>query len=183
MQCILSQTKGVYILALSYSSLLPVQSQGKWGYKGGRRLFQSIPTGYGYADLMYKMCEKLASDVSLKYLVPGEELSPDNLVSVTADDDVQASLVWVVFCHQIMQPLCLHMLVQVVMQQHCQASMILVCTQEMFDEYSRGLQLPDSSQSFRLTLMLFDALDPDEYEDAEAAWTRCPELACVCFEF
>lgn len=107
------------------------QSQGKWGYKGGRRLFQSIPTGYGYADLMYKMCEKLASDVSLKYLVPGEELSPDNLVSVTADDDVQ----------------------------------------EMFDEYSRGLQLPDSSQSFRLTLMLFDALDPDEYEDAEAAWT------------
>ena len=71
--------------------LLAVQFEGKWGYKGGRRLFQSVPAGYGYADLMYKMCEKLASDVSLKYLSPGEELSPDNLISVTDDDDVQAS--------------------------------------------------------------------------------------------
>lgn len=69
-----------------------MQSQGRWGYKGGRRLFQSVPVGYGYADLMYKMCEKLASDVSLKYLSPGEELSPDNLISVTDDEDVQASL-------------------------------------------------------------------------------------------
>lgn len=46
--------------------------------------------------------------------------------------------------------------------------------QEMFQEYWRGLQLPDTSHSFRLTLMLFDALDdaldPNEYEDAEAAW-------------
>lgn len=40
----------------------------------------------------------------------------------------------------------------------------------MFQEYWRGLQLPDTPHSFRLTLMLFDALDPDEYEDAEAAW-------------
>ena len=70
--------------------LLALQSQGKWGYKGGKRLFQSVPAGYGYADLMYKMCEKLASDVSLKYLSPGEELSPDNLISVSDDDDVQA---------------------------------------------------------------------------------------------
>ncbi|KAA6419719.1 MAG: kinase family [Trebouxia sp. A1-2] len=110
------------------------QSQGKWSYKGGKRLFQSVPVGYGYADLMYKMCEKLASDISMKYLAPGEELSPDNLISVSDDDDVQ----------------------------------------EMFQEYWRGLQLPDTSHSFRLTLMLFDALDdaldPDEYEDAEAAW-------------
>lgn len=46
--------------------------------------------------------------------------------------------------------------------------------QEMFQEYWRGLQLPDTSHSFRLTLMLFDALDdaldPNDYEDAEAAW-------------
>lgn len=70
--------------------LLALQSQGKWGYKGGKRLFQSVPAEYGYADLMYKMCEKLASDVSLKYLSPGEDLSPDNLISVSDDDDVQA---------------------------------------------------------------------------------------------
>lgn len=40
---------------------------------------------------MYKMCEKLASDVSMKYLAPGEELSPDNLISVSDDDDVQVT--------------------------------------------------------------------------------------------
>jgi len=73
-------------------SVLPAsQSQGKWSYKGGKRLFQSVPVGYGYADLMYKMCEKLASDVSMKYLAPGEELSPDNLISVSDDDDVQVT--------------------------------------------------------------------------------------------
>ena len=74
------------------SPVLLLQSNGKWGYKGGQRHFQKIPTETGYAELMYKMCEKLASDVSLKYLSPGEELSPDNLISVTDDDDVQASL-------------------------------------------------------------------------------------------
>jgi len=68
------------------------QSQGKWSYKGGKRLFQSVPVGYGYADLMYKMCEKLASDISMKYLAPGEELSPDNLISVSDDDDVQVTI-------------------------------------------------------------------------------------------
>lgn len=72
--------------------MLLLQSGGKWGYKGGQRHFQKIPTETDYAELMYKMCEKLASDVSLKYLSPGEELSPDNLISVTDDDDVQASL-------------------------------------------------------------------------------------------
>lgn len=72
--------------------MLLLQSDGKWGYKGGQRHFQKIPTEMGYAELMYKMCEKLASDVSLKYLSPGEELSPDNLISVTDDDDVQVSL-------------------------------------------------------------------------------------------
>lgn len=72
--------------------MLLLQSNGKWGYKGGTRHFQKLPTGFGYSQLMYKMCEKLASDVSLKYLSPGEELSPDNLISVTDDDDVQVGL-------------------------------------------------------------------------------------------
>ena len=44
----------------------------------------------------------------------------------------------------------------------------------MFQEYWRGHQLPESTQSFRLTLMLFNAFDPDDFEDveaeAEAAW-------------
>ena len=74
------------------SPVLLLQSNGTWGYKGGQRHFQKMSTDMGYAELMYKMCEKIASDVSLKYLSPGEALSPDNLISVTDDDDVQASL-------------------------------------------------------------------------------------------
>ncbi|KAL3149707.1 hypothetical protein ABBQ38_013537 [Trebouxia sp. C0009 RCD-2024] len=106
------------------------QCDGKWGYKGGSRIFQKLSTGFGYAQLMHKMCEKLASAVSLKYLPPGEELSPDNLISVTDDDDVQ----------------------------------------EMYAEYWRGQSEHDAKQSFRMTLMLFQAFDPQDFEDAEAAW-------------
>ena len=36
---------------------------------------------------MYKMCEKLKSDVSMKYLSPGTDV----LVDVADDDDVQVS--------------------------------------------------------------------------------------------
>ena len=40
----------------------------------------------------------------------------------------------------------------------------------MFAEYWRGYSECDAKQSFRMTVMLFDAFDPDDYEDAEAAW-------------
>lgn len=65
-----------------------VQHHGKWGYEGGRRLFHSVSAYLGYSDLMYKMCEKLKTDVSLKYLSPGNEV----LVDVADDDDVQVSI-------------------------------------------------------------------------------------------
>ena len=47
----------------------------------------------------------------------------------------------------------------------------------MFAEYWRGYSECDAKQSFRMTVMLFDAFDPDDYEDAEAAWqtTRCDQ--------
>ena len=83
----------------------------------------------------------------------------------------------------------------------CQASL-----QEMFAEYWRGYSECDAKQSFRMTVMLFEAFDPDDYEDAEAAWqtTRyaqesrrqerrncfavllCPQLimhACMTYSF
>lgn len=44
------------------------------------------------------------------------------------------------------------------------------CLQEMFAEYWRGRSESDAKQSFRMTLMLFEAFDPDDFEDAEAAW-------------
>ena len=40
----------------------------------------------------------------------------------------------------------------------------------MFAEYWRGQSEIDAKQNFRMTLMLFDALDPEDFEDAEAAW-------------
>ena len=40
--------------------------------------------------------------------------------------------------------------------------------QEMFQEYWRGHQLPESTQSFRLTLMLFNAFDPDSWYEIDA---------------
>lgn len=61
------------------------ENHGKWGYEGGRRLFQTVTSDLGYSDLMYKMCEKLKSDVALKYLSPGTDV----LVDVADDDDVQ----------------------------------------------------------------------------------------------
>ena len=44
-----------------------------------------------YMELMHRLCEKAECDVSLKYLVPGEDLHPDNLISVTGNDDVQVA--------------------------------------------------------------------------------------------
>ena len=40
----------------------------------------------------------------------------------------------------------------------------------MFAEYWRGYSECDAKQSFRMTVMLFEAFDPDDYEDAEVAW-------------
>lgn len=42
--------------------------------------------------------------------------------------------------------------------------------QEMYAEYWRGQSEHDAKQSFRMTLMLFQAFDPQDFEDAEAAW-------------
>ena len=57
---------------------------------------------------------------------------------------------------------------------HCIAckgmSACQVSLQEMFAEYWRGYSDCDAKRGFRMTVMLFEAFDPDDYEDAEAAW-------------
>lgn len=40
--------------------------------------------------------------------------------------------------------------------------------QEMFQEYWRGLSMPDAPQGFRLTLIMEQALDPALYEEGQA---------------
>ncbi len=42
-----------------------------------------------YSELMFLLSEKVQNTVSAKYQIPGEELDPDQLISVCDDGDVQ----------------------------------------------------------------------------------------------
>ncbi len=64
---------------------------GRCSYHGGATHLDSVPCSCSYMELMHRLCEKAECDVSLKYLVPGEDLHPDNLISVTGNDDVQVA--------------------------------------------------------------------------------------------
>lgn len=64
---------------------------GRCSYHGGVTHLDSVPCSCSYMELMHRLCEKAECDVSLKYLVPGEDLHPDNLISVTGNDDVQVA--------------------------------------------------------------------------------------------
>lgn len=49
-----------------------------------------MPESARYADLMFALSEKVDGAVSVKYQLPGEELDPDCLISVSDDGDVKA---------------------------------------------------------------------------------------------
>lgn len=58
-------------------------------FVGGEYFNESIPCGIRYADFMFKLSEKFRTAVSVKYHAPGEELVPDQLISVQDDADLQ----------------------------------------------------------------------------------------------
>lgn len=58
-------------------------------FVGGEYFNESIPYGIRYADFMFKLSEKFKTAVSVKYHAPGEELVPDQLISVQDDADLQ----------------------------------------------------------------------------------------------
>lgn len=58
-------------------------------FVGGEYFNESIPYGIRYADFMFKLSEKFRTAVSVKYHAPGEELVPDQLISVQDDADLQ----------------------------------------------------------------------------------------------
>jgi hypothetical protein len=63
---------------------------GVWKYVGGSTFLESTPLGARkYADLMFSLAEKVNGGVSLKYQLPGDELDPENLITVEDDGDVQ----------------------------------------------------------------------------------------------
>lgn len=50
---------------------------------------ESVPVACTYAELCLQINDKVGYTTSIKYQAPGEELSPNELVSITGDDDLQ----------------------------------------------------------------------------------------------
>lgn len=65
-----------------------VQKEGAWKYVGGETFLESVPMTWRYADLVFCLAEKVDGAISVKYLLPGEELDPDGLISVSDDNDI-----------------------------------------------------------------------------------------------
>lgn len=61
----------------------------QWKYCGGEIFNESMDADCSYSDLCLKINEKLSRTTSIKYLAPGEDLSPDELISVEAEDDLK----------------------------------------------------------------------------------------------
>ena len=84
-------------LPLLSHAFRPVQDAGgQWRYQGGESHLESIPTRYRYADLMHRLAERCNGAVALKYFEPNDEMHPDNLLTVSDDDDLQV-LIWALF--------------------------------------------------------------------------------------
>mmetsp|Transcript_25426 Transcript_25426/g.75108 ORF Transcript_25426/g.75108 Transcript_25426/m.75108 type:complete len:878 (-) Transcript_25426:269-2902(-) len=66
-----------------------VEFKPSWRYIGGEMFNESVPMSFRYADLCLKLNEKVGYTTSIKYQAPGEDLSPNELVSITGDDDLQ----------------------------------------------------------------------------------------------
>lgn len=65
---------------------------GKWGYRDGKSHLESLPVHFKYNDVEHRWTEKVKGDLTgLKYQLPGEELEPDALISVSDDNDLRVS--------------------------------------------------------------------------------------------
>jgi hypothetical protein len=120
-------------------------------YHGGHQYLDSVPRTWSYADLMFRLSEKVKDAVAVKYQLPGEDLDPDSLISVTDNSDLQVSL-----------PSLLNLSYS---DGHHGAEtdsstfFPFPCVgQEMFDEYVRALAQPGTPvKTFRLRVFLFRA--------------------------
>ena len=70
-------------------ALLLQDGNGKWKYQGGDTFLESVPVTWKYSDFVFRLVEKTGCAVAVKYLLPGEELDPDSLITVSDDDDLQ----------------------------------------------------------------------------------------------
>ena len=67
---------------------------GKWKYQGGDTYLESVPVVWKYSDFIFRLVEKTGCAVAIKYLLPGEDLDPDSLITVSDDDDLQVGRKW-----------------------------------------------------------------------------------------
>lgn len=67
-------------------------ANNSYKFVGGEYFNESIPYGIRYSDFMFKLSEKFRTAVSVKYHAPGEELVPDQLISVQDDADLQVGV-------------------------------------------------------------------------------------------
>jgi hypothetical protein len=146
-------------------------------YTGGEFLNDSVPGSCDYAEFMYRITQKVQRAVSVKYLNPGDELDPENLTSVLGDDDLKVGARARSGGDGGDPQLC------PVLTRALPAA-APAAPQEMFDEYFRGLQRPNTPQkTFRIRLFLFDAefdfspeamgFTDEEVQACEQAIQRC----------
>ena len=139
---------------------------------------------YKYGDVAFRWTEKVKGDLTgLKYQLPGEELEPDALITVSDDNDLRVRFV---ACTQ--RPWCtdrdwhggvrklwwgpvLGARLLPVLEKTLLHLKELVHAQEMFEEYFRGLKLAaPTARTFHLRVFLFfdmiqEPLTPAEYAD------------------
>ena len=54
---------------------------------------ESLPVSFKYGDVAFRWTEKVKGDLTeLKYQLPGEELEPNALITVSDDNDLQVML-------------------------------------------------------------------------------------------
>ncbi|GIL52043.1 hypothetical protein Vafri_8003 [Volvox africanus] len=61
----------------------------QWRYVGGEVYNESFPVDSKYAEVVKRLNDKFGDTVSFKYLCPGDDMDPDNLVQVQGDDDLR----------------------------------------------------------------------------------------------
>eukprot|EP00193_Tetraselmis_chui_P005078 CAMPEP_0177762862 /NCGR_PEP_ID=MMETSP0491_2-20121128/6567_1 /TAXON_ID=63592 /ORGANISM="Tetraselmis chuii, Strain PLY429" /LENGTH=803 /DNA_ID=CAMNT_0019278937 /DNA_START=1048 /DNA_END=3459 /DNA_ORIENTATION=+ len=76
-------------LRFSYGGRIEQGVDGMYKYHGGHQYLDSVPRTWSYADLMFRLSEKVKDAVAVKYQLPGEDLDPDSLISVTDNSDLQ----------------------------------------------------------------------------------------------
>ncbi|GLC52329.1 hypothetical protein PLESTB_000617000 [Pleodorina starrii] len=61
----------------------------QWRYVGGEVYNESFPLESSYSQVAKRLNDKFGDTVSFKYLCPGDDIDPDNLVQVQGDDDLR----------------------------------------------------------------------------------------------